>query len=432
MTYQERISYLKRLKEVILKYELDIKEALYLDLGKSSQESYITEIGLVLSEITYHMKHLKKWMKPKRVKNTLAVFPAKSFLVPEPFGKVLIIGPWNYPFQLIFNPLVGAISAGNKAVLKPSELAVNTEKLIVKLIKEVFSEDLVEVVTGGVEVTQELLNQRFDYIFFTGSTNVGKIIMRAASNNLTPVTLELGGKSPAIVMDTKDIKHAAYKIAFGKLINAGQTCIAPDYVLIREKDKPSFIEYYKEAVTKYYGSNPLESNDYPKIINNRHHQRLLSLVKETTILYGGTSNEFKIAPTIVEPKINSKIMVEEIFGPILPIITINQIEEIKDYIQEKPLATYLFTESKKIEDYVINNISTGGMTINDTLMHFSNHHLGFGGVGHSGMGKYHGKHSFDTFTHFKPVLKKSKHFDVPAKYLPSSDKKERFIKHILK
>lgn len=370
-------------------------------------------------------------MKKRKVKNTLTVFPAKSFLVPEPFGKVLIISPWNYPFQLIFNPLVGTIGAGNTAVVKPSEYALNTEKVVVKIIKEVFTKDVVEVVTGGVIETQKLLDERFDYIFFTGSTNVGKIIMEKASHHLTPLTLELGGKSPAIVFETKDIKYAARKIAFGKLVNAGQTCIAPDYLLIDEKDLTSFVKHYEEAIKEFY-KNPLDSDDYPKIISNKHYDRLISLMENQEILLGGKSNGEKIEPTLLVPKEDALIMEEEIFGPILPVITINRIEEIMGFIKEKPLATYLFTDDKKVESFIVDNISTGGITINDTLMHFSNHHLGFGGVGYSGMGKYHGKHSFDTFTHFKPVLRKSKRFDIKAKYLPNDPKKENLIRKIMK
>lgn len=432
MKYLERIHYLRRLKEEILINETDIKEALFLDLGKSSQESYATEIGIVLSELTFFIRKLKKWMKPKKVKGTLATFPSKSYLYPEKYGKVLIIGPWNYPFQLIMNPLVGAIGAGNKVVLKPSEFAPHTENIIIKIIDKVFDKEIVKVVSGDYKVSNDLLDEKFDYIFFTGSKKVGTIVLEKASKHLTPVTLELGGKSPAIVIRNKDMKLTAKRIAFGKLVNSGQTCIAPDYILITEALKDEFIKNYKDAVKSFYGDNPLIHHDYPKIIHDRHHMRLIELMKDQDIIYGGNYSKDKIEPTLLIPTKDSLIMKEEIFGPILPIITIDKIEDCKQYITEKPLALYLFTEDKKIKEYVIEHISAGGITLNDTLMHFSNHNLGFGGIGESGMGKYHGKHSFDTFTHYKPVLVKSRKLDVSAKYLPSNPKKERFIKRIFK
>lgn len=432
MTYKERINYLNKLKLSILKHEAEIKHALYLDLGKSGQESYATEIGIVLSEISLFLKKLKTWMKPLKVRGVLTTFPSKSYVYSEPYGKVLIIGPWNYPFQLIMMPLVGAIGAGNTAVIKPSEFAVHTENILIKIIGEVFPLNIVKIESGDHTVSSELLKQRFDYIFFTGSEKVGKIVMEAASKHLTPVTLELGGKSPTIIMDKKHIELAAKKVAFGKLINAGQTCIAPDYVLITKDLKEDFIKFYIKAVESFYGSNPLENKDYPKIIHQRHYERLIGLMNDQKIIYGGTYNGEKIHPTLLEPSIYSKVMEEEIFGPILPILTIEHIEDINKYILEKPLALYLFTDNSKVKDYVINNISAGGITINDTLMHFSNHNLGFGGVGSSGMGKYHGKHSYDTFTHYKPVLKKSNYLDIKFKYLPSDDKKEKLIKKVMK
>ena len=432
MDYQLRITYLKNLKEAILKHETQIKKALYDDLGKSSHESYLTEIGVVLSELSLFIKNLKKWMKPIKTKNSLAVFPAKSFLYPESYGKVLIIGPWNYPFQLIMMPLIGAIAAGNTVVIKPSEYAPQTENILITILSEVFTKNEVTIKTGDHLVSQALLSEKFDYIFFTGSPNVGKIVMEKAALHLTPVTLELGGKSPAIIKDTKNLELAVKRIVFGKFINAGQTCIAPDYVLIEEKNKDQFVKYFKKYVESFYTKDPLTSNDYPKIINQKHHNRLTSMLKNEQILIGGKYNQHKIEPTLLTPQPDSSSMKEEIFGPILPIITFSNIEEITNHIKEKPLALYLFTDNQTIENYVIKNISAGGVTINDTLMHFTNHHLGFGGVGQSGMGTYHGKHSFDTFTHYKPVLKKSKKLDIKARYLPYESKKEKMIKKILK
>ena len=432
MDYQFRITHLKNLKTAILKHETQIKEALYHDLGKSFQESYLTEIGVVLSELSLFIKNLKKWMKPIKTKNSLAVFPAKSFLYPESYGRVLIIGPWNYPFQLIMMPLIGAIAAGNTVVIKPSEYAPFTESILITILTSVFTKNEVIIKTGDHLVSQALLSEKFDYIFFTGSPHVGKIVMEKAALHLTPVTLELGGKSPVIIKDTKNLELAVKRIVFGKLINAGQTCIAPDYVLIEEKNKNQFIKYFEKYVHLFYTQDPLTSNDYPKIINQKHHNRLTLMLKDEHIVFGGTYDEHKIAPTLLIAQPDSPSMKEEIFGPILPIITFSQIEEITNHIKEKPLALYLFTDNKTVENYVIKNISAGGITINDTLMHFSNHHLGFGGIGQSGMGKYHGKHSFDTFTHYKPVLKKSKKLDINAKYLPGDGKKEKLIKKILK
>ncbi|CCV64130.1 Aldehyde dehydrogenase [Alteracholeplasma palmae J233] len=432
--YHIRITQIKKLRKIILEKELDIKEALYKDLGKSYEESYMTEIGPVLSEISITLRKLKKWMKPKKVRTSLLTFPSKAYEIPEKYGKVLIIGPWNYPFQLIFSPLVGAISAGNDVVVKPSEYSVYTQNIIVEIIKEVFETNKVDVKTGDYKVSEELLNQRFDYIFFTGSEKVGKIVMQKAANYLTPVTLELGGKSPAIIDNVKNMELAARRIAFGKLINAGQTCIAPDYLLIKEEDKAQFIHYYKIAVEQFYGKEPLKAIHYPKIINTQHHNRLTQLMEGETILFGGNSNESKISPTILEITEDSPIMKEEIFGPILPIMTYNNLNEAISYINknEKPLALYMFSDIKKNIDEVVNNTSFGGATINDTLMHFTNENLGFGGVGYSGMGKYHGKHSFDTFSHYKPVLVRKNWLDIKLRYLPIKRKAEKTIKTILK
>ncbi|MDY0276774.1 MAG: aldehyde dehydrogenase [Acholeplasma sp.] len=433
--YHFRIQALKSLKHAIIKNEERIKEALYLDLGKSYNESYVTEIGVVLKEISFHIKHLKSMMKIKKVKTPLTLFPAKSYLYPEPLGTVLVISPWNYPFLLAINPLVGAISAGNTVILKPSEVATNMERVLQELINETFKEEYAKVVLGGVSETNTLLDNKFDYIFFTGSPLVGKIIMEKASKYLTPVTLELGGKSPAIIYESKDLRLTAKRIAYGKLLNAGQTCIAPDYVMIQKESYNDFIDYYKQSIMDFYGKDCLNNNDYPKIINKKHFERLMSYLDNEEIVYGGEALNNKLSPTVV--KVNSletRIMQEEIFGPILPIIIYDKFSEVYDYLRnkEKPLALYLFTDNKKIVKDVILKTSSGGVVINDTIMHFVNTNLGFGGVGNSGMGKYHGGESFKTFSHFKAIVNRKTWLDVKMRYHPLTDDKIKVIKKIMK
>lgn len=432
--YSFRIKQLKRLKSNIVKYEENILEALYLDLGKSFVESYMTEVGIVLKELTYHIKNLKKMMKIKKVKTPITLFPAKSYIYQEPYGVVLIISPWNYPFLLSINPLIGAISAGNTAVLKPSEYAVNTANIIELIIKETFDESYITTILGGVDETTKLLENRFDYLFFTGSTRVGKIMMEKMSNNLTPLTLELGGKSPALVTNKVNIELVAKKIAYGKTINAGQTCIAPDYLLIEENILEEFIIYFDKAIKEFY-NNPIENKDYPKIINNNHHNRLVNLLKDENILLGGKHNNEKIEPTLVLiDDLNTKLMEEEIFGPILPVITYKDIDFAYNYIinNEKPLSAYLFTNDKNIKRTFVKKISAGGIVINDTLMHFANNNLPFGGIGASGMGKYHGKESFLTFSHPKAILNKKNYLDIKMRYHPISKKSFNLIRKIFK
>ncbi len=427
-----RINVLNSLKEVIINNEELIYQALKEDLNKSSFESFITEIGFIIKEINYFIKNLKKLSKPKKVKTPLLLFPAKSYLYKEPYGTVLILSPWNYPFQLSIMPLVGAIASGNTVVLKPSPYAPKTSELIKNLINNNFKEELLYVITGADEEADLLLDYPFDYIFFTGSTRVGKHVMEKASKHLTPVTLELGGKSPAIIGDYKDIELAAKRIAYGKLINAGQTCIAPDYLLIKEENKADFIKYFFEYVKEFY-DEPLTNFNYPKIINKRHYDRLISYLKEGRV-FGGEGNGIKIAPTIItEIDFNSKIMQEEIFGPILPIITYNDLSEVITILKtkEKPLSLYIFSDNKKLINKVVNELSFGGGTVNDTLMHFANSHLGFGGVGLSGMNKYHGKMSFLTFTHQKAVVKRGK-LDLSLRYLPGNEKKAKLTRKFLK
>lgn len=432
-----RIQNLKLLKSIIIKYEKEIQEALRLDLGKSETEAYMTEIGMVLDEIKYNIKHLAKWAKKKYVSTPLSQFPARSYRIPEPRGLVLIISPWNYPFLLSIQPLIGAIAAGNCVIIKPSEYSVNTSKLLKKILTEIYSEAYVTVVLGEKEVAQELLKEKFDYIFYTGSTKIGKIVMEAAAKNLTPVTLELGGKSPCIVDEKCNVELAAKRIAYGKILNSGQTCVAPDYVFVHQNVKEQFLNCLIKYLKNFLGENALNNSDYPKIINEMQFNRIISLIDKEHVIYGGGYNRniLKIEPTILTIKdMTSKVMQEEIFGPILPIIGYNNLDYIINYINinPKPLALYLFTNNKKIEKRILKEVSYGGGCINDTIIHLANKKLGFGGVGNSGIGEYHGKFSFDTFSHYKSIIKKSNHIDLPVRYHPYSKMKEKLIRMFMK
>lgn len=418
-----RIAYLGKLLRWMDENEDRILEALNKDLGKSSTEGYMTEIGMVKEEIRFSMKHLAMWSKPRRVKTPVSQFPSSSFIYREPYGVVLIMAPWNYPFQLTVAPLIGAISAGNCAVLKPSSYSVNTSEIIRDMIREVFPSCYVSVVTGGREENEALLNEKFDYIFFTGSPKVGKSVMEKAARHLTPVSLELGGKSPCIVDETADLKTAAKRIVWGKFLNAGQTCVAPDYVLVQHSVKKKLIHYIEKQIQKMYGMNPLENEEYSSIINMRHFKRICGLLDEKKVIYGGDKNEeiLKIEPTVMDGITwDDPVMKEEIFGPILPIMSYYDLREAVTAInaQSRPLALYLFTKDKKKEAYILRMISYGGGCINDTVVHLATPYLPFGGVGQSGMGKYHGKASFDTFTHEKSILKKSLLVDIPLRYPP--------------
>lgn len=427
---------LEILKKTVIKYEKEISTALLKDLNKNEFDSYMTEIGMVLSEISFVSKNLKKWAQPKRVKDSMATFGAKGYIYPEPYGQVLIIAPWNYPFLLAIGPLIGAISAGNVACVKPSEFAVETGKIVEKIIKEVFPTNYVTCTQGEVEVTTELLKQKWDYIFFTGSSAVGKIVMNAASKHLTPVTLELGGKSPTIVCKDANLDLAVKRIVWGKFINAGQTCVAPDYILVDEEIKDAFLIKLANQIKESYGTTILETQSVSKIINERHFQRLTSFIQKENVYYGGHSDPESciIEPTILtNMDFNHPVMQEEIFGPILPVIAISDVKEAIQLIndREKPLALYLFTESKTTEEEILGSISFGGGCVNDTVYHLSSPYLPFGGVGNSGMGAYHGKATFDTFTHFKSVLKQTTKFDLPLRYGKDS-KALAFIKQVLK
>ncbi|APQ77228.1 aldehyde dehydrogenase [Clostridium botulinum] len=422
-----RIEALKKLKHNIKINENNIFKALKIDLNKSEFETFITEIGIVYNEINGAIKNIKKWSKPKKVKTPITNFLASSYIYNEPYGVALIMSPWNYPFQLIMAPLVGAISAGNCVLLKPSELAIETEKVIVKIIKDTFSDEYIGVITGGIEESTALLKEKFDYIFYTGGINVGKIVMRAAAEHLTPITLELGGKSPCIVDKDANIDLAARRIAWGKFLNAGQTCVAPDYLVVHRNIKEKLISSIENYIVEFFGENTFESEDYPRIINERHFKRLEGYLKEGKIVSGGNTdiNNLYIEPTIIEGiNFENRIMEEEIFGPIFPVIEFENIDKVIDIVKNnpKPLALYYFSENKEKQEFIIKNISFGGGCINDTIMHLSTSTLPFGGVGSSGIGGYHGRASFDTFSHKKSILKKSNLIDVKIRYAPFKGK----------
>ncbi|NIK78961.1 aldehyde dehydrogenase (NAD+) [Paenibacillus castaneae] len=420
-----RLQQLKKLQEAIKRYEQQLMTALYQDLRKSEFESYATEIGLVLGSIRHMMKHLKRWMRPLRVKSPIHVFPSRSYIRKEAYGTVLIIGPFNYPVQLVLEPLIGAIAAGNCAVIKPSESCPNVSAVIRQMIGDIFEESYIEVIEGEKEATTYLINAPFDYIFFTGSVAVGKIVMEAAAKNLVPVTLELGGKSPVIVDQTANLDIAAKRIIWGKLLNAGQTCIAPDYLLVHEDIKAALMLRMKEAIDSFYGYDASKSNDYGRIVNKRQFSRLQSILEQdrAKISAGGAS---KIDDLFIEPTLIDNVswedasMSEEIFGPILPIMSYKELNHAIQMINNrpKPLALYIFTENKAAEKEVLERVSFGGGCVNDTLSHVASVHLPFGGVGSSGIGAYHGKSSFDVFSHQKSIVKRSTKLDLGFAYPP--------------
>lgn len=418
---------LTKLLDEIIKRENEIIDALHFDFKKPAFEAVVTETSFVISELKETIKNLKSWSKPRRVFPSLLNFPSKDYIYKEPYGKVLIISPWNYPFQLALCPLISAFAAGNQVVLKPSELTPKTSEIITKIIEKVFHKNQVSVIEGGIAVSQQLLSERWDYIFFTGSVAVGKIVAKAAAENLTPVTLELGGKNPCVIDETANLKLAAKRIVWGKFMNAGQTCIAPDYILIQKDMKSHFVDYLKKEITKAYGKNPSNSPDFARIINMKNCQRLISLIDSEKVIFGGQTDlkNCYIAPTLIEEtSLESELMKDEIFGPILPILTYEKESEIEAIISkyEKPLAFYIFTENRVFSKQMIQKYSFGGGCVNDTMVHFSNKRLPFGGVGHSGIGAYHGIMSFDTFSHKKSILKKSNLLDLPFRYAPYKGK----------
>ncbi len=431
MNYKSDIGYRKeiltRLLNAVIVNENEIVSALKADFNKPEFETVVTETSYVISDLKYTIKNISNWAKPERVFPFILNIPSSDTIYKEPYGKVLVIAPWNYPFQLALCPVIAAVAAGNQVVLKPSELTPNTAAIIQKIIAGIFPINHVEVIQGDAEVATQLLAQRWDYIFFTGSVAVGKIVAKAAAANLTPVTLELGGKNPCIVDETANLQLAAKRIVWGKFINAGQTCIAPDYILVHQKSKNKFIEFLKAEITTAYGENPEISPDFARIINTKNWTRLVEMIDETKIIFGGKYNNETnyLAPTLIEENnLESLIMQDEIFGPLLPILTYTDESEIEAIITkyEKPLGFYIFSERKKFCDAIIAKYSFGGGCINDTMIHFSNKKLPFGGVGHSGIGAYHGKLSFDIFSHHKGVVKKATWIDLPLRYAPYKGK----------
>ena len=430
-----RIDMLKKFRKAIIENDELISAALKADLNKQPFESYMCETGLLLEEINFHIKRLKKWSKTRRVKSGIGQLPGKSYICPEPYGVVLIMAPWNYPVQLCLMPLVGAISAGNCAVVKPSAYAPESSRVISKLIESAFPTGFVTAVEGGRDANKALLDEPFDYIFFTGSVAVGKTVMEAAAKRLTPVTLELGGKSPIIVDETANLPLAARRIAFGKVLNAGQTCVAPDYLMIEKSVEAPFIEEYKKALADFFPDGDMSG--MVRIINDKHFERVCNILDNSgNIAIGGARDaetRFIEPAVLTGVPIDSPAMQQEIFGPVLPVLPYEKLDDCIDFIRSrpKPLALYIFSENKMNQEKVLNSCSFGGGCINDTVIHLASSHMSFGGVGESGMGSYHGKKSFDTFTHYRSVLKQGK-LDVKLRYFPYKSGKEKITRMILK
>lgn len=430
-----RIDMLKKFRKAIIENDELISAALKADLNKQPFESYMCETGLLLEEINFHIKRLKKWSKTRRVKSGIGQLPGRSYVCPEPYGVVLIMAPWNYPVQLCLMPLVGAISAGNCAVVKPSAYAPESSRVISKLIESAFPTGFVTAVEGGRDANKVLLDEPFDYIFFTGSVAVGKTVMEAAAKRLTPVTLELGGKSPIIVDETANLPLAARRIAFGKVLNAGQTCVAPDYLMIEKSVEAPFIEEYKKALASFFPEGDMSG--MVRIINDKHFERVCNIIDNSgNVVIGGARDaetRFIEPAVLTDVPIDSPAMQQEIFGPVLPVLPYEKLDDCIDFIRSRPepLALYIFSENKMNQEKVLNSCSFGGGCINDTVIHLASSHMSFGGVGESGMGSYHGRKSFDTFTHYRSVLKQGK-LDVKLRYFPYKSGKEKIIRMILK
>lgn len=437
LSYEFRIEQLKKLRDLLKNQEAELVEAVQKDFSKPTFEIYTSEIMSVYDELDYMIKHLRHLMQPQKVSTSVVHFLSKSEIISEPLGQILIISPWNYPVNLALTPLIGAMAAGNTIVLKPSEISHHTTQFLDQLISQNFDRRYIQFIQGDGKTTQELIHQNFDHIFFTGSTRVGREVMKTAAEYLTPVTLELGGKSPAIVTADADLIKTANRIVWGKTVNAGQTCIAPDYVLVDAVIKDKLIRLIEEAQKRQYGIEMMKNEDYAQIINDKHFEGLHQLLDGQNVIYGGKSNREsrKFELTLIdEPDLNSPVMQEEIFGPILPIISYQELDEIIPIIRDhgKPLALYLFTKSIQTKQFIKQHLSFGGGSINDTLIHYANAKLPFGGVGGSGIGEYHGKHSFDTFSHYKGITEKTTLFDIPFRYAPYDDWKLKLIKQYLK
>lgn len=427
---------LKKLLDILVNREAEIIAALNKDLGKPQLEAYSTEIAYVLEDIKYVIKKLPGWARPQRLGSPLVLQPAKSAIYSEPFGTTLIIGPWNYPFQLAVSPLIGALAAGNTAILKPSELTPHTQDLLCRLLGEAFPREYVACISGGVEEAQKLLDEKFDFIFFTGSTKVGKIVAEKAAKHLTPVCLELGGKSPCIVDSDVDLTVTCRRITWGKFMNAGQTCVAPDYILVNRKIAKDFVSQMGKTIEEFYGKDVEASSSYARIVNTSHIDRLSRLIDPKKLAYGGkvSREERFISPTIVtDVNWDDEIMEDEIFGPILPVIAYDDLDEVLKKIQAKPkpLAFYIFSKNSSLQEKILTTMSFGGACVNDCIVHLANPDLPFGGVGDSGMGAYHGKHSFDLFSHKKSVLKKPFWGDATMRYAPYTDLKLKLIRFFM-
>ena len=437
ISYAERAAALERLHKAIRAREKDILRALEQDLGKCEGEGFMTEVALVLDELKTARRHLKKWMRPRRVPGSLAQLPGHGVRVPEAYGLVLIMAPWNYPFQLTLSPLIGAVAAGNRCAVKPSAYAPATARVMEEMLNACFDRTWVFTVQGGRTENQALLDQRFDYIFFTGGVAVGKVVLEKAARYVTPVTLELGGKSPCIVDETADIGLAARRIAFGKGLNSGQTCVAPDYVYAHRSVAEQLMAAIRDEWARSYGTDALHSAQWPHMVTRRHFDRVRGLIDPEKVFCGGQTDEetLRIAPTILRNAgWDDPAMGEEIFGPVLPVMTFDRLDEVIDAVNshEKPLALYLFTRSREAEKRVMTQVAFGGGCVNDTLIHLATSHMPFGGVGHSGMGSYHGVWSFDTFTHYKSVLRQKTRPDVPLRYPPFTPGKLRLMRRLFK
>ncbi len=432
-----RIAALKSLKEAIRQHESEIEAALKTDLGKSRTEGFMCEIGLVQSELSYMLKHIKRYAKEKTVHTPIVQFPSRSYRKPCPYGVVLIMSPWNYPFLLTMDPLIDALAAGNTAVVKPSAYSPATSKIVETIIKECFSPEYVATVMGGRAENNCLLNEHFDYIFFTGSKSVGQLVMEKASKYLTPVTLELGGKSPCVVDKSANIKLAAKRIVFGKYLNCGQTCVAPDYIYCHASIKDALVLELKKQTLLQYGRSPLNNENYGKIINQKHFERICGLIDKKKVVLGGNSdvNSLKIEPTIMDNvEFTDSVMQEEIFGPLMPVLTFETVDEAIDRINERehPLALYIFSSDKQNIKRFTSECGYGGGCVNDTIIHLATSEMDFGGFGESGMGSYHGKFGFDTFTHYKSIVDKKTWLDLPMRYQPYKGLYEKMIRMFLK